>query len=56
MNPTIRSQSVLGRKKPSESKMGQIFDTIEIRLNDQAKMLGGINLTIPLVLINAIKK
>jgi hypothetical protein len=27
-----------------------------MRLNDQAKMLGGIKLTIPFVLINAIKK
>lgn len=39
-----------------KSKLEQIFSTIEIRLNDQAKMLGGIKLTIPFVLINAIKK
>jgi arsenite methyltransferase len=39
-----------------KNKLEQIFDTIEMRLNDQAKMLGGIKLTIPFVLINAIKK
>jgi hypothetical protein len=38
-----------------ENRLEQIFDTIEIRLNEQAKMLGGIKLTIPFVLINAIK-
>ena len=30
MNPTLLSQSVQGRKKPSENKSGEIFDTIEI--------------------------
>lgn len=39
-----------------ENKLEQIFDTVEMRLNDQAKMLGGIKLSIPFVLINAIKK
>ena len=39
-----------------ENKLEQIFDTIEMRLNDQAKILGGIKLTIPFVLINATKK
>ena len=39
-----------------ENKLEQIFDTIEMRLNDQAKILGGLKLTIPFVLINAIKK
>ncbi len=39
-----------------ENKLEQIFDTIEMRLNDQAKILGGIKLSIPFVLINAIKK
>jgi arsenite methyltransferase len=39
-----------------ENKLEQIFDTIEIRLNEQAKILGGIKLSIPYVLINAIKK
>ena len=39
-----------------ENKLEQIFDTIEMRLNDQAKILGSIKLTIPFVLINAIKK
>jgi len=38
------------------NKLEQIFDTIEMRLNEQAKKLGGIKLTIPFVLINAIKK
>ena len=38
-----------------ENRLEQIFDTIEMRLNDQAKILGGIKLTIPFVLINAIK-
>ena len=37
-------------------KVEQIFDTIELRLNDQAKEQGGIKLTIPFVLLNAIKK
>ncbi len=39
-----------------ENKLEQIFDTIEMRLNEKAKILGGIKLTIPFVLINAIKK
>jgi ubiquinone/menaquinone biosynthesis C-methylase UbiE len=39
-----------------KNKLEQIFDTIEMRLNDQAKILGGIKLSIPFVLINAIKK
>ncbi len=38
------------------NKLEQIFDTIEMRLNEQAKMLRGIKLSIPFVLINAIKK
>jgi arsenite methyltransferase len=38
------------------NKLEQIFDTIEMRLNDQAKISGGIKLSIPFVLINAIKK
>ncbi len=38
-----------------KNKLEQIFDTIEMRLNDQAKTLGGIKLSIPFVLINAIK-
>jgi len=37
-------------------KIEQIFDTIELRLNNQSKELGGIKLSIPFVLINAIKK
>ncbi len=40
---------------PSE-KVKQIFDTIETRLNEQSKLLGGIKLSIPFVVINAIKK
>jgi hypothetical protein len=39
-----------------KNKLEQIFDKIEMRLNDKAKMLGGIKLSIPFVLINAIKK
>jgi ubiquinone/menaquinone biosynthesis C-methylase UbiE len=38
-----------------ENKLEQIFDTIEIQLNRNAKLMGGIKLTIPFVLINAIK-
>jgi hypothetical protein len=38
-----------------ENKLEQIFDTIEIRLNEQAKILGSIKLTIPFILINAVK-
>lgn len=37
-------------------KVEQIFDTIENRMNNLAKEQGGIKLTIPFVLINAIKK
>ena len=37
-------------------KVEQIFDTIELRLNEQSKILGGVKLSIPYVLINAIKK
>jgi Methylase involved in ubiquinone/menaquinone biosynthesis len=39
-----------------KKRLEQIFDTIEMRLNEQAKILGGIKLSIPFVLINAIKK
>jgi arsenite methyltransferase len=39
-----------------EDRTEQIFDKIEINLNRQAKLLGGIKITIPFVLINAIKK
>lgn len=39
-----------------ENKLEQIFDTIELRLNEQAKVLGSITLSIPFVLINTIKK
>jgi arsenite methyltransferase len=39
-----------------EDKVDQIFDLIENRLNEQAKFTNGIKLTIPFVLINAIKK
>ena len=37
-------------------KAGQIFDKIEARLNEQSKLLGGLKLIIPYVLINAIKE
>jgi arsenite methyltransferase len=39
-----------------ENKLEEIFDEIEIRLNGKANILGGIKLSIPYVLINAIKK
>jgi len=38
-----------------KEKTEQIFDTIELHLNEQSKITGGINLSIPYVLINAIK-
>jgi arsenite methyltransferase len=38
-----------------ENKLEQIFDTIEQLLNEQAKVLGSIKLSVPFVLINAIK-
>lgn len=37
-------------------KVEQIFDTIELRLNEQSMTSGGVSLSIPFVLINAIKK
>jgi len=37
------------------NKVEQIFDKIELRLNEQSKILGGMKLSIPFVLINAIK-
>ena len=37
-------------------KVEQIFDTIELRLNEQSQIYGGIKLSIPFVMINAIKK
>jgi hypothetical protein len=37
-------------------KVEQIFDIIETRLNDQASEQGGIKLTIPFVMINAVKR
>lgn len=40
---------------PSD-KVEQIFDTIELRLNEQSQLLGGIKLSIPFIMINAIKK
>lgn len=39
-----------------KDKTEQIFDTIETRLNEQARQLGGIKLSIPYVMINAKKK
>jgi hypothetical protein len=38
-----------------ENKLEQIFDTIEKNLNRNAKLMGGIKLTIPFVLINTFK-
>ena len=40
---------------PNE-KVEEIFDTVELRLNEQAGKLGGAKLSIPFVLINAIKQ
>jgi len=37
-------------------KLELIFDSIESRLNEDAKILGGVKLSIPFVMINAIKK
>jgi arsenite methyltransferase len=37
-------------------KLDRIFDTIEMQLNEQAKTLGCVKLSIPFVLINTIKK
>ncbi len=38
-----------------ENKREKIFEMIEARLNEQSEILGGIKLSIPFVLINAIK-
>jgi ubiquinone/menaquinone biosynthesis C-methylase UbiE len=38
-----------------ENRTEQVFDKIEKRFNEQAKIFGGIKLSIPFVLINAIK-
>ncbi len=40
---------------PSES-LEQIFDKIELRLNEQSLVFGGIKLSIPYVMINTLKK
>lgn len=37
-------------------KVEQIFDRIELRLNEQSQILGGIKLSIPYVMINTIKQ
>ena len=39
-----------------KNKVEQIFDTIELHLNEQASVLGSIKLSIPFVLINAKKR
>ena len=39
-----------------KDKTEQIFDMIESRLNEQSRILGGMKLSIPFVMINAIKK
>jgi arsenite methyltransferase len=39
-----------------ENKQEEIFDIIELRLNEQAKLLGEVRLSIPFVMINCIKK
>jgi len=38
-----------------KNKVEEIFHTIETRLNEDAQMMGGIKLSIPFILINAIK-
>jgi len=37
-------------------KAVQIFDEVESRLNEQARILGGIKLSVPFVMLNAMKK
>jgi arsenite methyltransferase len=39
-----------------KDKLEQIFDTIESGLNEQSQILGGMKLSIPFVMINAIKR
>lgn len=39
-----------------ENKQEQIFESVELKLNEQAKITGGIKLSIPFALINTIKK
>ncbi len=39
-----------------EGKVEQIFDMIEKRLNEQSKIFGGFKLSIPYVMVNAIKQ
>ena len=39
-----------------ENKVGQIFETIESRLNEKSKSSGGFKLSIPYVVIQAMKK
>jgi ubiquinone/menaquinone biosynthesis C-methylase UbiE len=43
-------------KLPPEEKVELIFDTIESRLNEKSKSAGGMKLSIPFVVIKAIKK
>jgi len=38
-----------------KDKLEQIFDALESQLNEQSRMLGGMKLSIPFVMINAIK-
>lgn len=39
-----------------DNKLDQIFESVELKLNEEAKILGCIKLSIPFVLINAIKQ
>jgi ubiquinone/menaquinone biosynthesis C-methylase UbiE len=39
-----------------KDKLEQIFDMIELRLNEQSRILGGIKLSIPYVVINTTKR
>ena len=38
-----------------QDKTEQVFDAVETRLNEQSRILGGIKLSIPFVMINAVK-
>jgi len=39
-----------------EVKREVVFETIETRLNEKAKKLGGVNMTIPYITVNATKQ
>jgi hypothetical protein len=39
-----------------EEKVEQVFDRVEMRLNERSRLLGEMKLSIPFVVINTIKK